>query len=162
MISRLARIECAHKDKSKLTKSFLLPPHQTSKFSTTTSISTAPATTMIITSEATTTSTLRTTTTLWSGKTTLTQITVTAVSFSYKLRTSAFHLLMTFPFLSLFSLLRRRRKPDTRSPRRLLVRRRCILLLRSLCGLRRLRLRLVVLRGVGRWCDGRVLHRVRI
>ncbi|KAI7708205.1 hypothetical protein KC322_g5162 [Hortaea werneckii] len=50
----------------------------TSKFSTTTSISTAPATTMIITSEATTTSTLRTTTTLWSGKTTLTQITVTA------------------------------------------------------------------------------------
>ncbi|RMY98046.1 hypothetical protein D0864_04539 [Hortaea werneckii] len=63
---------------SDLTKSFLLPPHQTSKFSTTTSISTAPATTMIITSEATTTSTLRTTTTLWSGKTTLTQITVTA------------------------------------------------------------------------------------
>ncbi|RMZ18074.1 hypothetical protein D0860_00013 [Hortaea werneckii] len=50
----------------------------TSKFSTTTSISTAPATTMIITSEATTTSTVRTTTTLLSGKTTLSQITVTA------------------------------------------------------------------------------------
>ncbi|KAI7509161.1 hypothetical protein KC347_g5464 [Hortaea werneckii] len=50
----------------------------TSKFSTTTSISTAPATTMIITSEATTTSTLRTTRTLLSGRTTLSQVTVTA------------------------------------------------------------------------------------
>ncbi|KAI6818891.1 hypothetical protein KC367_g1530 [Hortaea werneckii] len=50
----------------------------TSKFSTTTSISTAAATTMIITSEATTTSTLRTTRTLLSGRTTLSQVTVTA------------------------------------------------------------------------------------
>ncbi|KAI7089184.1 hypothetical protein KC356_g2665 [Hortaea werneckii] len=50
----------------------------TSKFSTTTSYSTAPATTMVITSEATTTLTLRTTRTLLSGRTTLSQVTVTA------------------------------------------------------------------------------------